>query len=187
MSERTEGRGAFWAFSLPLYARPGVQQILLQLQDGNGADVTTVLYILWRASCGSRLDAKALILIELRTQPWREEVIRPLRTVRRAMKGLIAGRPAAEALRERVKAAELEAERLLHGVLEAQSAAVPGTREKSTADAARAGLSAYAAMMGFTLPDSASDALVAAVVTMSGQPPITAVAEPVTALPGSSA
>jgi uncharacterized protein (TIGR02444 family) len=187
VSESTEGQGAFWAFSLRLYGGPGVQQVLLRLQDEKGADVTLILYILWRAWCGYRLDAESLRVIEQRTRPWRDEVIRPLRTVRRAMKGLVGGAPAPEALRERIKDAELEAERLLHGALEAQTAAAPGMREKSPVVAVRAGLSAYAAMAGFMLPDSASDVLVAALVTLSAQSPVAAVAEPVTALPGSSA
>jgi uncharacterized protein (TIGR02444 family) len=187
VNESAESQGVFWAFSLRLYAGPGVQQVLLRLQDEEGADVTMVLYILWRASCGSRLDTEALTLIEQRTQPWRDGIIRPLRTARRAMKGLVVDSPAAEALRERVKEAELEAERLLHGALEARSAAAPGMREKSTVVAARAGLFAYAAMTAFVLPDSASDVLVAALVALSAQPPNAAVAEPATALPGSSA
>ncbi|HEY0183343.1 MAG TPA: TIGR02444 family protein [Rhodopila sp.] len=179
--------GAFWAFSLRLYARPGVQQVLLRLQDQEGADVTMVLYILWCASCGHRLDAPALTLVAQRTRSWREGVIGPLRTARRAMKGLVDGSPAAEALRERVKEAELEAERLLHCALEARRAAVPAVCEDSAVAAARAGLAAYAAMVGFMLPASASDLLIAALPTSPDQPSDAAVAEPAMAPPGSSA
>jgi uncharacterized protein (TIGR02444 family) len=57
-----------------------VQQVLLRLQDEEGADVTMILYVLWRAWCGSRLDAETLKMIEQRTRPWREEIISPLRT-----------------------------------------------------------------------------------------------------------
>jgi uncharacterized protein (TIGR02444 family) len=172
-----EGQGAFWAFSLRLYALSGVQQLLLQLQDDEDADVTTLLYILWRASCGYRLNEEALTLIEQRTRQWRDGIIKPLRMVRRAMKELATGSPAAEALRKQVKEAELEAERLLQSALEAQSASVPEAREFSNVVAARAGLSAYAAMIGFTMPDSVSAALVAALVTMSAELPAAVVSD----------
>ena len=176
MNGSPEGQDAFWAFSLRFYAASGVQQVLLQLQDEKGADVTILLYILWRASCGYRLNEEALTLIEQRTRQWRDEIIKPLRMVRRAMKGLAAG-SSAEALRKPVKQAELEAERLLHSALEAQSETLPEAREVSNVVSARSGLSAYADMTGFTMPDPAPDVLMAALVTVSAEQAATAAAD----------
>ena len=187
MNESVGEPNGFWAFSLRFYAASGVQQALLQLQDEEGADATTLLYILWRGSRGYRLNEEALTLIEQRTRPWRDGIIKPLRMVRRAMKGFAAGSPVAEALRERIKEAELEAERLLHSALEAQSATVPEAREFSNGVAARSGLSAYADMNGFTMPGPVSDVLVAALLAMSAGQPLSAPRELTTTVPGSSA
>src|SRR3954451_355651 len=38
---------AFWRFSLALYARPGVAEALIALQDRAGLDVNLILFGLW--------------------------------------------------------------------------------------------------------------------------------------------
>src|SRR4051794_40049185 len=43
---REEG-AAFWRFSLALYARPGVADALIALQDRAGLDVNVILFGLW--------------------------------------------------------------------------------------------------------------------------------------------
>ncbi len=136
--------GAFWAYSLGVYGRPGFSDLLIRLQDRNGADVNILLYILWRASGGIRLDAAGLAAVETCVRPWRDQVLRPLREIRRAMKPFAANDAEAAALRERVKGNELEAERLQQAAMEA--CPTPGQRT-APADAARAGLAAYAASL----------------------------------------
>ena len=95
------------------YAKPGVAEACLDLQDTYGQNVPLVLWALWRG--GDVLAAVAL------ARSWDKEVVAPLRAVRRRLKG----RSGAEALRERVKAVELEAERSLMLALEAVAGAVP--------------------------------------------------------------
>jgi uncharacterized protein (TIGR02444 family) len=107
---------AFWNFTLAYYGRPGVSAALIELQDEHGYDVNLALWCLWVGASGrGRLDSDAIARADAAAGPWRSEVIVPLRGARRALKGSpIAG---AEALRTRVKDAELEAERLQHGNL----------------------------------------------------------------------
>jgi uncharacterized protein (TIGR02444 family) len=112
--------GVFWAFSLRLYGEKGVPEATLTLQDECGADVDIVLYILWRASVGVCLDEAGIDAAVAAVAAWVQQVVLPLRAVRRALKTRLADvSPAdAEALRSRVKAEELEAERLQHQALE---------------------------------------------------------------------
>lgn len=104
---------SLWSFSLSLYAAPGVAEACLTAQDRHGADVNLLLWAVWLASQGHDLTAAEVAEAEAATRPWREEVIWPLRAVRRRLKTgpLPAPDAATESLRMQVKAAELEAEK----------------------------------------------------------------------------
>ena len=112
--------GVFWAFSLRLYGEKGVPEATLVLQDECGADVDIVLYVLWRASGGVCLDEAGVDTAMTAVAAWVQQVVLPLRAVRRALKTRLAdvSPTDAEALRSRVKAEELEGERLQHQALE---------------------------------------------------------------------
>jgi uncharacterized protein (TIGR02444 family) len=107
--------GAFWTWSLATYARPGVADACLELQDRLGLDVNRLLLAWWLAANGLALPETADALAAF-ADPWQRQVVGPLRSVRRALKG--SALPGATALREAVKAAELEAERLEQHELE---------------------------------------------------------------------
>ena len=109
----------FWRFSLAFYARDGVAPACLRLQDRDGLDVNIVLYCCWAAAQGAALDEVAMAATIAATTAWRLEVVQPLRSVRRALRGGIppVPVPAAAALRDEVKRLELEAERLLQDAL----------------------------------------------------------------------
>jgi uncharacterized protein (TIGR02444 family) len=111
MPEPGDAAREFWAFSLDFYRRPGVAETCLALQDREGKDVNLVLWCLWTGWSGrGRLSAGHLVRAEATVAPWRRDVVVPLRSVRRTLKGSsVAG---AEALRDRVKTLELESERL---------------------------------------------------------------------------
>lgn len=112
----------FWEFSLTIYRRDGVPALCLDLQDRRGADVNILLFAAWAgAACGVRLDAAALARLDTAVAPWREGVVRPLRAVRRRVKGEDDG------LHARMKAIELEAERIEQDRLFALSGLNPGT------------------------------------------------------------
>ncbi|MCW2236253.1 TIGR02444 family protein [Azospirillum canadense] len=109
-----------WDFSLAVYARPGVPAACLDLQDRRGLDVNVLLLAAWAGlACGVRLSADELARIDATIAPWRAEVIQPLRAVRRRVKG------EDQALYERLKAAELAAERIQQDRLFAASGLVP--------------------------------------------------------------
>ncbi|GIK98779.1 MAG: hypothetical protein BroJett029_29880 [Alphaproteobacteria bacterium] len=112
--------GRFWTFSLEVYGRPGVAPACLALQDRHGLDVNLLLFCCWAASRGVRLDQRAIAGAEAAVAGWRNQVVKPLRSLRRRLKREIAGFPDADlaALRERVLAVELEGERLAQGRLE---------------------------------------------------------------------
>jgi uncharacterized protein (TIGR02444 family) len=110
----------FWQFSLAFYARPGVAPACLRLQDEHGVDVNVMLFVLFAASRACQLDDAALERIEAAVAPWRERVVRPLREVRRTLRGPVASidTPLTAGLRSEVKRIELEAERLQQLALE---------------------------------------------------------------------
>ena len=111
----------FWDFSLAVYGRPGVAAACLDLQDRLGLDVNILLFLAWAGQgCGVRLDRAELERIDAAVAPWRAEVVRPLRAVRRRVKAEDA------ALYERLKAAELAAERLQQDRLFGLAGLVPG-------------------------------------------------------------
>jgi uncharacterized protein (TIGR02444 family) len=154
--------GAFWEFSLAFYAVPGVADACLTLQDRNGADVNVLLYLLYAAQAGRALSPADIAAIDALARPWREAIVLPLRTARRALKATI-GRfePAATArLRDELKRVELHAERLQQQTLE--RLAPPGTPRASdadVADCARAHLNVYGRTLGSLDAAAANDIL----------------------------
>lgn len=141
---------ALWAFSLAFYARPGVAAACLALQDEAGADVNLSLYLLWCAATRRPLDGAAIAAADRRVADWRASVVEPLRAARRAMKADLLAGVATGDLRERVKAIELESERLVQAALFA-AAPAPGAIDDPT-EAAAASLALYAAHLGRALP-----------------------------------
>lgn len=160
-----ENPAAFWTFSLSVYSDPEVSETCLTLQDAWGTDVNVVLFVLWHGCAGRRLDPSQAKKVDAYVGSWRRDVVQPLRSVRRALKHLPTGWQGdqSQALRNRVKACELEAERLQH---EAMEAAFPlgeiGVVDTAEA-AAPANLRAYAQVLGVTLPEGLVDNFCAAV------------------------
>jgi uncharacterized protein (TIGR02444 family) len=105
----------FWDFSLDVYAQEGVAEACLRLQDKFGYDVNLLLFALWAGRCrGAAItESDWRDLIES-TRLWREDVIRPLRRARRALKtaSLDADWGQWGGLRQRVQDIELECERV---------------------------------------------------------------------------
>ena len=61
MAGHDDAAEAFWRFSLMVYARPGVADALIGLQDRDGHNVNLVLYGLWLGLChATALDGAAL-------------------------------------------------------------------------------------------------------------------------------
>lgn len=117
MNEAAAAEG-FWRFSLTAYARPGVAEALIGLQDRLGHNVNLMLFGLWLGLCeGRRLDATALKRARAATAPIHDAVVVPLRRLRAQLKD--NPDPDIHALRRRVLALELAAERRVHARLAA--------------------------------------------------------------------
>jgi uncharacterized protein (TIGR02444 family) len=104
----------FWSFSLALYERPGVAQALIGLQDRLGLDLNVLLYCCWTGTEGRSLTPADLAEVEAAAEPWQAEVVRPLRSIRRRLKGGFGRLPPerVETWRARLGQLEIEAERI---------------------------------------------------------------------------
>jgi len=140
---------AFWDFSLKLYARPGVAESCLALQERCGIDVNLLFCCLWLGLRGERLAERDVGELADRVRALHEGVVKPLRQARTVLKDLLARedesfRAVIGTIRSAVKKSELDAEHLEQVIL--------GTREHGgtgagSPDLARANAEAYLALV----------------------------------------
>ena len=153
-----------WEFSLKLYAEPGVAASCLSLQNQHGFDVNLVLFCIWYGCRhGELTDGLLKTALEI-SDRWREAVVRPLRSLRTELKRDLTESDNSSsseifALRERIKTAELDAERIQQQELE--KLIVPSTKKKCTSSAQgersmRRNLDKLAAYQGATLDTAVS-------------------------------
>lgn len=162
MTDTPSQGSPFWRFSLAFYRMPNVAEACIALQEEAGVDVNLLLYLLWQAQQGRQFPVSDVAGLEAQIAAWREATVIPLRQIRRALKsppGLVAA-ASSEAFRNRIKAVELEAERLQQEAMYALSA--PVSQPEEPANAARANIAAYAAMRGAEFPKPAVATLMAA-------------------------
>jgi uncharacterized protein (TIGR02444 family) len=157
----------FWRFSLSFYRQAGVAEACIALQDGCGVDVNLMLFLLWLAADGWQLSIEGIKELDEAVRSWRDRTIIPIRDVRRKLKGaptlVEAGKQ--EAFRTKIKAVELEAERLQQEALYARSRSAPN-RATAPPAAARANLAGYERMLGTRFAPAAIDRLVSAFETL---------------------
>ena len=138
------GDGSFWAFTLALYGKPGVAAALIGLQDRLGLDVNMLLFCSWAGANLRLLSRDDLKAVEAVAEPWQSEVVRPLRALRRRLKGGFAPMPAdrVESYRKRVNELEIEGEHIVQNAMGAQPR---GERQAGAASTAQvvANLKAY--------------------------------------------
>jgi len=125
-----DGIDSFWNFSVGTYRQPGVAEACLSLQDRYGIDVNLLLYNCWFGCTRGLLDEPLSSAVLAFSEPWAQEVVRPLRAARTWMKisGCVGTGVSTEdcmALRDEIKAVELEAERLQQRTLEGLASAPP--------------------------------------------------------------
>ncbi len=115
-----------WQYSLDVYARDGVEALLLRLQEDCGLDVNLLLYAAWLGTRRVALTPAHRDDVLAATCEWRAEVVVPLRELRRRLRDIAA----AGGVRERIKALELEAEaeqqRVIHACYSAAGLAPGG-------------------------------------------------------------
>jgi uncharacterized protein (TIGR02444 family) len=121
-------QNSLWDFALVFYARPGVSQCLLRLQDEVGMDVCVLLWRLWLNGYGLAPTEKAeKALAEV--VAWQRDYTWPLRDRRRWLKPAAGDDPALARLRHTLKEAELMAEKVALERLEALSRQAGYVRE----------------------------------------------------------
>jgi uncharacterized protein (TIGR02444 family) len=113
---------SFWDFSIRIYAKPGVAQACLRLQDKHSLDVNLVLLCAWHGYYHGKFEPQAMLAMFNFASNWSDNIVKPLRVVRTWMKGResLFNSPgkAYEMLRTTIKASELSAEKLQQQQLE---------------------------------------------------------------------
>jgi uncharacterized protein (TIGR02444 family) len=143
-------KSPFWQFSIKFYAVPGVAPACIALQDEAGVDVNLLFFLLWNATLSRTLTKAEVEELDRTIGAWRNAAVIPLREIRRALKTAPAmlTPDVAETFRNRIKAAELEAERLQQEAMYvlAQSGRFRGSAP-TPIEAARVNVDAYQAAL----------------------------------------
>ncbi len=101
----------FWNYSLDLYARQGVAEACLELQDAYRLDVNLLLFCFWHSEAYGEIDQELMAAVVKLSQLWRAQVVEPLRNTRSWMKLHANPDERFNSLRERIKEDELLAEK----------------------------------------------------------------------------
>lgn len=122
-----------WDFAIDHYARLGVADACLCLQDEHGQSVALLIWRLW--SLDRTVDEAALAEAVAAAREWERTVLRPLRAVRRALKrsGSAIDPDVSEELRREIASLELKAERRLLEALEAPTSRLLAARAEPVA------------------------------------------------------
>lgn len=97
------------------YGAEGVADACLRLQDDHDQCVPLMLWGVWVTTTGAVLDEEVVEAAVDTARSWSDTTIAPLRAIRRRLKSPISDMDSnvRETFRKRIKADELEAERLL--------------------------------------------------------------------------
>lgn len=107
-----DSHSSLWDFSLTHYARTGVADACLRLQDAHGVNVNLLLWCAWLEAYGLTLDATRLSCAQQRIHTWDQNYVVPLRQMRRRMKAEFSlADENIEKVRQQIKQAELLAEK----------------------------------------------------------------------------
>jgi len=144
----------FWRFSLHFYRHAGVSDACIALQDGCGVDVNLLLFLFWLAAGRQLLSTAEVKKLDDQVRNWRELTIIPIRDARRKLKGAttLVEPGKQEAFRNKVKAVELDAERLQQEALYAFTQSGPLGSKAAPPAAARANVAAYEDVLSVKFP-----------------------------------
>jgi uncharacterized protein (TIGR02444 family) len=162
-----DNRGSpFWRFSLRIYRQPGVADACIALQDECGVDVNVLLFFLWLAADKKLVPALNARAACEQAALWHDDVVVPLRTLRRKLKAgsTLVEHNTAELFRTRIKAVELEAERLQQEALFAMTPNLETVPAESVEAAARANILVYEQAAARAFTPGAVEIMIAAVV-----------------------
>jgi len=118
-----EQPASLWKCSVHTYGKPGVAAACLALQNRHGLDVNVLLFCCWFGCTRGVVDEPLWDRVLAFSEPWADNVVRPLRAVRTWMKHTGCTQPdisndACMELREEIKRVELNAEQLQENTLE---------------------------------------------------------------------
>ena len=169
--EAASSGSPFWRFSLRFYRDPAVAAACIELQDEAGVDVNLLLFLLWNATLNKVLSQATIADLDCRIGAWRTAAVIPLRELRRALKSppAVIEPGAAEAFRARIKAVELEAERLQQQTMYELAQSLQFAPASSPVEAARANVAAYGAIMPRAFPPAAVVTILGAFAKASGE------------------
>jgi uncharacterized protein (TIGR02444 family) len=142
----------FWEFSLQLYARPGVADASLALQDRFDADVNMMLFALWAGENRRALTVGDISELIVLVAPWRDGVIRPLRAARRFLKTTDWKSSEMDVFRKNIMTEELQAERYEQIFLESRLDQFAESAVGDRQDCRAQNLENYAAAIKATFP-----------------------------------
>jgi uncharacterized protein (TIGR02444 family) len=171
MNDTPTATTPFWRFSLKFYGQTGVSDACIALQDGCGIDVNLLLFLFWLASERQLLSADEVKKLDATIKSWRELTIIPIRDTRRKLKGAktFVDPAKQEGLRDKVKAVELEAEKLQQEALYAFTQSGPLGKPSEPPAAARGNVAAFERAMGASFPKASVDVLTGAFDGLTGR------------------
>lgn len=165
---------ALWDWSADVYARPGVEGLLLTLQDRHGLSVNMLLWCLW---CGAHFETPGDLIMrkaEDLSRRWTGAVTSPLRAARRGSSAPPVQTPDEEtsALKTRIKQAELMAERIEQMALEwLANENLAGARDREGAvKRSRMALAGYVRLTGAVKTAGFSASLLEDLISLSFAP-----------------
>lgn len=163
---QTQQGSPFWRFSLRFYRQAGVADACIALQDGCGVDVNVLLFLLWLATARRRVSVATAQEVCAKAAAWHDDVVVPLRTLRRRLKdgSTLVERSAAELFRTRIKAVELESERLQQEAMFALAARLVTENAATTEVAARDNIAAYERVLARIFAPEAAGVLINALL-----------------------
>jgi uncharacterized protein (TIGR02444 family) len=171
MNDTPTATTPFWRFSLKYYGQAGVSDACIALQDGCGIDVNLLLFLFWLASERQVLSADEVKKLDATIKSWRELTIIPIRDTRRKLKGAktFVDPAKQEALRDKVKAVELEAEKLQQEALYAFTQSGPLGKPAEPPAAARSNIAALESAIGASFPKASVEVLAGAFDRLTGR------------------
>lgn len=154
----------FWRFSLHFYRQAGVAEACIALQDECGVDVNLMLFLFWIAAAGQQLSSTDVKHLDEAVRGWRDLTIVPIRNLRRKLKGAptLVETGKQEAFRTKIKAIELDAERLQQEALYTRSRSFARGGNAPPPAAARVNLAAYERVLNARFAPAIVDRLVSA-------------------------
>lgn len=126
---------SLWDFALAFYAQPQVTETCLRLQDQYHVNVCVLIGLRWLDEREQLLSAAQLDDLYMHVDAWTQQVVKPLRQLRRQLKQPVAHwvhDATQEQLRALIKQAELLAEKKLLTEIDAWVAQIPNMQNAST-------------------------------------------------------